>query len=67
MYSGYGIAFDQKGTWSFGNDHTRNVMIFGNDNTSSSHTDNCKNNLLVLHEGDTFVTNWSFGTHAKKV
>ena len=44
--SGYGIAFDRKGSWSFGNDFARNVMIFGVDNNSSSHTDNLKNDLL---------------------
>ena len=31
VYSGYGIAFDGKIEWSFGNDYTRNVMIFGVD------------------------------------
>ena len=29
--SGYGIAFDGKIEWSFNNDYTRNVMIFGVD------------------------------------
>ena len=43
MYSGYGIAFDGKGLLSFGNDFARNVVIFDVDNSSSSHTDNCKN------------------------
>ena len=66
MYSGYGIAFDQKGTWNFGNDRTRNVIIFGNNNSSSSHTDNCKNDLLVLREGYSFVTNRSFCAQKKK-
>ena len=28
--------------WSFGNNFARNVVIFGLDNTSSSHTDNKK-------------------------
>ena len=40
MDTGYGIAFDGKGMWSFGNDFTRNVIIFGVDNSSSSHADN---------------------------
>ena len=39
VYSGYGIAFDELGSLSFGNDLGRNV--FGADNSSSSHTDNC--------------------------
>ena len=40
MYRGYGIELDGKGKWNFGNDPVRNVIIFGVDNTSSSHTDN---------------------------
>ena len=28
-YSSYGIAFDGLGSWSFGNDFARNVVIFG--------------------------------------
>ena len=37
LYNGYRIAFDKKGTWRFGNDYARNVIIFGVDNSSSSH------------------------------
>ena len=29
VYSGYGIAFDGRYEWSFGNDTTKNVVIFG--------------------------------------
>ena len=44
VYSGYGIAFDGKSEWNFGNDSTRNVVIiFWVDNSLSSHTDNLKN------------------------
>ena len=67
MYSGYGIAFDGKGEWSFGNDYARNLIIFGVYNSSSSHADNLKNNFLVLGEGDTFGINGSFGAPEKKV
>ena len=49
-YNGYGIAVEGKSSWSFGNDLARNVVIFGVDNSSSSHTDNRKNNFLVLGE-----------------
>ena len=35
-YNGQGIAFDGKGSWSFGNDFARNVVIFGVDNSSST-------------------------------
>ena len=45
LYSGYGIVFDGKGEWNFDNDYARNVIIFGIDNTSSSHADNLKNNF----------------------
>ena len=31
---------------SFGNDYARNIIIFGVDNTSLSHTDNLKNNFF---------------------
>ena len=55
VYSGYRIAFDGKGEWSFDNDFSRNVAIFGVDNSSSSHTDNCKNKFLVLREGHFLV------------
>ena len=36
-------------------------MIFGVDNSLSSHADNHKNKLLILDEGDTFGINGSFG------
>ena len=48
MYTGYGIVLDVGDSWSFGNDFARNVIIFGVDNSSSSHIDNCKNNFLGL-------------------
>ena len=53
VYSGYGITVDTAGSWSFDNDFARNVIIFGVDNSSSSHSDNCKNNFLILGEGPT--------------
>ena len=52
-YSGYGIAFDGAGSWNFGNDRIKNVVIFGVDNISSSHGDNHKINFPVLGEGPT--------------
>ena len=47
--SGYGIAFDGAGLWSFDNDLAKNVVIFGFNNTSS-HADNRKNKFLILSE-----------------
>ena len=41
----------------FGNDFARNVVIFDVDNTSSSHTNNQKDNVLVLGEGPTKAIN----------
>ena len=38
MYSGYGIAFDKAGWWSFGNDFARSVVIFGVENTLRGQT-----------------------------
>ena len=43
--SGYGIAFDGKGEFIFGNDYARNVIIFGVDNSSSSHAENLNNSF----------------------
>ena len=36
-YFGYGIGFDRKGEFSFGNGFGRNVIIFGVDMSSSAH------------------------------
>ena len=60
MYSSCGIAFDRSSWWSFVNDIARNVIIFDVDNNSSSHSDNRKNNFLILGEGPTFGINGSF-------
>ena len=66
MYSGYQIAFDKAGWRNFADDNARNVIIFGADNSSSSHADNRKNNYLVLGEGPTYGINGSFGATDKK-
>ena len=52
-YSGYGIRFDRKGSYSIGNDTGRNVIIFGVDMSSSPHIDNKKKDILVLGKGPT--------------
>ena len=61
-YNGRGIEFDGRGYWSSDNDTARNVVIFGVDNSSSSHIDNPKNNFLALGEGPTRDINGSVGT-----
>ena len=45
IYSGKKIVFVGDSLWSLDNDFFRNVVIFGADNTSSSHTKNKKNKL----------------------
>ena len=66
VYRGYGITFDSAGSWSFYNDLDRNVIIFDVDNTLSSHSDNRKNNFLVLGDGPTYAINGSFGSSERK-
>ena len=48
MSSGYRITFDSAGSWCFGNDFARHVVIFFVDKNSSSLSENRKNNFLVL-------------------
>ena len=60
------MTFDSADSWSLDNNSARNVMIFGVDNTSSSHADNRKNNFLILGEAPTFGINGSFGSSEKK-
>ena len=66
IYNGRGIAFDGKSLWSFGNGFARNVAIFVVDNSSSSYTDNWKNNFLALGERPTDDINDSTGAAEKK-
>ena len=48
VYSGCGVVFDGADSWNFA---WLNVVIFGVDNGSSSHSDNHKNNFLILGGG----------------
>ena len=70
VFSGYGITCDSAGLWSFDNDTARNVIIFGVDNSSSTHADNLtritdKNNFLVPDEGPFFGINGDFRSPEK--
>ena len=47
-YSGYGIEFDRKGEFSFGNGFGRTCITFGVDMSSSVLANNRTNNVLVL-------------------
>ena len=46
-YNGQGNKFDGKVYCSLRNDYARYVVIFGADNSSSSHTNNLQKNFLV--------------------
>ena len=52
-YFGYGIGFDKKEEFSFGNGFGRNCIIFGVDMSSSVHVDNKKKNISILGERPT--------------
>ena len=53
-YSGYGIGFDRRSSFSFpGGGFGQNVLIFGADMSSSIHVDNKKKDILVLGKGPT--------------
>ena len=45
IHYGHGIPFLRAGSWRFGNDDIRYVVIFGIDNISLRHSEICKNNL----------------------
>ena len=52
-YSGYGIGFDRKGSYSIGDEIDRNVVVFGVDMSSSPHIDNKEKVILILGKGPT--------------
>ena len=53
-YSGYGIGFDRRGTFSFpGGGFDQNVIVFEVDMNSSIHIDNKGKDILILGFGPT--------------
>ena len=53
-YSGYGIGFDKRSSFSFPRGgFGQNVIIFGVDMSSSAHIDNKKKDILILGKGPT--------------
>ena len=53
-YSGYGIGFDRRSSFSFpGGGFGQNILIFGAGMISSAHIDNKKKDILVLGKGAT--------------
>ena len=53
-YSGYGIGFDRRSSFSFpGGGFGQNIIIFGVDMSSSTKIDNRKKDILILGKGRT--------------
>ena len=52
-YFGYGIRFDRRSSFSFGNDIGKNIIIFGVDMSSSTKIDNRQKDILILGKGPT--------------
>ena len=53
-YSGCGIGFDRKSSFSFtSGGFGQNVLVFGADMSSSTHIDNKKKDILILGRGPT--------------
>ena len=52
-YCGYGIGFDRKAEFSFGNGFGRNRITFGADMSSSVHVDKKKKYILIRGKGPT--------------
>ena len=63
--SSYATKFDNSCSWDFDDEFVRNIVIFRVDNSSSSHTDN-RNNFLVLYESSTYGIHRNFGSQEKK-
>ena len=52
QYSGYGIGFDRKISFTFpGGGFGQNVLTFGADMSSSVYVDNKKKDILILGKG----------------
>ena len=53
-YSGYGIGFDRRSSFSFqGGEFGQNIIIFWIDMSSSPHIDNKEKDILILGKGPT--------------
>ena len=67
VYSGYGMKLDNAGSQSFDNNFAKNIILLGVHKSSSSHSENWKNNFLVLGEVPTYGIDGSFESPGKKV
>ena len=55
-YSGHGIGFDRKGSFSFpGGGYGQNVLIFGVDVSFSAHIDNKKKHISIRNRSSTRI------------
>ena len=55
-YSGYGIGFDRRGSFSFpGGGYGQNVLIFGVDMSFSAHIDNKKRHINIRNRSNTRI------------
>ena len=64
-YSGYGIVFDRRSSYSFlGGRFGQNIIIFEVDMSFSAHIDNKKKDILILGKGPT--QGWEHTLTAKK-
>ena len=55
-YSGYGIGFDRKGSFSFpGGGCGQNILIFGVDMSFSAHIDNKKRHISIRNRSNTRI------------
>ena len=51
-YKGYGVCFDEGGTFSMGNiNNGRNILIFGVDESSLVHSNNKAKNIYAMGDG----------------
>ena len=66
-YDGRVITSDRESFWSFENDAVRNIIIFGDDNSSSSHIDNPKNKFILSGEGPSEGINGGVSAAEKKI
>ena len=66
VYSGYRITFNSVGSWNFNNYFARIIISLSINNSLSCHSDNRKNNFLILGESRTYGINESFGSLEKK-
>ena len=55
-YSGYGIGFDRRGSFSFpGGGYGQNVLIFGVDMSFATHIDNKKRHISIRNRSNTRI------------